>query len=108
MAEVLVVRTAVGAGMLFSVSTAARGEGDLERACELPLAFVVRNGEAVRDTTGGVPVLEGGLLGRLMAGLSQDEKKSSAGSPPGVEAPSEELTTGASVITTSSGYLPVR
>ena len=103
MAEELVVRTAVGAGKLFSASRAASGEGDLARVCELPLVFVVKNGEAVRETTGGVPVLEGGLLGRLMAGLSQDEKKSSAGSPPGVEAPSEELITAASVMTTSSG-----
>lgn len=56
--------------------------------------------------TGGVWVLEGGLLGRLIAGLSHDEKKSSPGSPAGVAAPSVRETT-MSVMTTSSGYLPL-
>jgi hypothetical protein len=77
-------------------------KGDFGRA-PLPLGPPgVRNGEAVR--LAGVPVLEGGLLGRLIVGLSQDEKKSSAGSPAGVlESP--EASSGMSVITTSLGYL---
>jgi hypothetical protein len=93
----------VGAGRASEVLlTLLRPEGDFERA--LPLVeFALRNGEAVRDTTGGVPVLEGGLLGRLMVGLSQEEKKSSAGSPAGVEVPSVESAVLSSVITTSSG-----
>jgi hypothetical protein len=91
MAEELVVRMAVGAGRLFSASNAASGEGDFGRAVEFPLGLAERNGEAVLETTGGVPVREGGLLGRLIVGLSHEEKKSSAGSPAGVEAPSVEL-----------------
>ena len=105
MAEALVVRMAVGAGRFFSASVAASGEGDFERVVELPLAFAERNGEAVRETTGGVPVREGGLLGRLIVGLSQEEKKSSAGSPAGVEVPSLEFAVETSLITTSLGYL---
>lgn len=105
MAEELVGRIAVGAGRLFSASSAASGEGDLDRLVVFPLVFAARKGEAVRDTTGGVPVREGGLLGRLIVGLSHDEKKSSAGSPAGVELPSVELAGATSVITTSSGYL---
>ena len=70
-----------------------------------PLAPALRNGEAVRLTTGGVEVLEGGLLGRLIAGLSQEEKKSSSGSPAGVEEPLEEVVGTASVMTTSFGNL---
>jgi hypothetical protein len=55
-----------------------------------------------------VPVREGGLLGRFIVGLSHEEKKSSVGSPAGVDEPSVELATGTSVITTSSGYLQKR
>lgn len=40
-----------------------------------------------------MPVLDGGLLGRLIVGLSHDEKKSSFGSPTGVEVPSEAAAT---------------
>jgi hypothetical protein len=93
MAEELVVRMAVGAGRLFSASGAASGEGDFGRLVEFPLGLAERNGEAVLETTGGVHVREGGLLGRLIVGLSHEEKKSSAGSPVGVEAPSLELAT---------------
>ena len=96
---------AVGAGGAASVSLVfeLRGEGDLGRDCE-PLALPAeRKGEAVRETTGGVPLREGGLLGRLIAGLSQDEKKSSAGSPAGVDDPSPGVERGSSVMTTSSG-----
>ena len=105
MAEELVVRMGVGAGKLFSASGAASGEGDFERAVEFPLVLAERNGEAVRETAGGVPVREGGLLGRFIVGLSHDEKKSSAGSPAGVELPSAALAAAISVITTCSGYL---
>ena len=54
--------------------------------------------------TGGVWVLDGGLLGRLIEGLSHDEKKSSPGSA-GVEVPSVGVAVMASVTTTSSGKL---
>ena len=104
-AEDEVVRMAVGAGRAVSVSSVleASGEGDLERACE-PLALPAeRKGEAVRETAGGVPVLEGGLLGRLIVGLSQEEKKSSAGSPAGVDVPSPVVLRASSVMMTSSG-----
>lgn len=70
----------------------------------LPPAPALRNGEAVLLMT-GVCDLDGGLLGRLMAGLSQEEKKSSAGSPEGVEVPSAEVGDNKSVTSTSSGYL---
>jgi len=66
--------------------------------------FGLRNGEAVRLTTGGVCVLDGGLLGRLIDGLSQDEKKSSPASA-GVEVPSVGVAATISVTTTSSGKL---
>lgn len=55
--------------------------------------------------TGGVAVLDGGLLGRLIEGLSHDEKKSSPGSPEGVESPAVLAGAMISVITTSLGYL---
>lgn len=54
---------------------------------------------------GGVPVLEGGLLGRLIVGLSHDEKKSSVGSSAGMEVPSDVMVVRSSVMTTSSGWL---
>lgn len=96
-------RIGVGAGRTSEVlATVLRPEGDFER--EMPLVgLAVRKGDAVRETTGGVPVREGGLLGRLMVGLSQEEKKSSAGSPAGVEVPPVESAVASSVITTSSG-----
>lgn len=50
--------------------------------------------------TGGVAVREMGGVGRLMAGLSQEEKKSSSGSPAGVP-----TSVSAPSITTSPGYL---
>lgn len=43
-------------------------------------------------------------MGRLIEGLSQEEKKSSSGSPAGVEVPSA-ASVAASEITTSLGYL---
>lgn len=57
----------------------------------------------MRDTSGGVLVRDGGLLGRFIVGLSHDEKKSSLGSPAGVEVPSAGAAMRSSVITTSSG-----
>lgn len=99
-----VVRIAVGAGRFFSASSAApaRGEGDFGRLAE-PFVPAVRKGEDVRETTGGVPVREGGLLGRLIVGLSHDEKKSSPGSPAGVDVPSPGVPIASSVMTTSFG-----
>lgn len=85
-------------------SAAAKGDGDFGRpAADAPFWFAARNGDAVRDASGGVPVLEGGLLGRFIVGLSHDEKKSSVGSPAGVEVPSEFEAKRSSVMTTSSG-----
>lgn len=96
---VVLALIAAGAGAL-SFSEAERG--DLERE---PFAPAFKNGDAVRLTTGGVPVREGGLLGRLIEGLSQEEKKSSSASPAGVLEPLEGVPAGTSVITTSSGNL---
>lgn len=98
---------AVGAGRAVSESLAleASGEGDLGREVDPLVLPAERKGEAVREATGGVPLRDGGLLGRLMVGLSQDEKKSSAGSPDGVDEDSEGVARLSSVMTTSSGYL---
>lgn len=91
--------------MLSDDSVAAKGDGDFGcPAADAPFGFEVRKGDAVRDASGGVLVLEGGLLGRFMVGLSHDEKKSSLGSSAGVVVPSEVAAT-ESVMTTSSGYL---
>lgn len=61
---------------------AALLRGDFERAIPFPFAAAVRppgvSGDGVRPMTGGVAVREGGGVGRLIAGLSQDEKKSSS------------------------------
>lgn len=77
---------------------------DLERAEEgrevsLPLPLP-ESGEAVRPMTGGVAVREMGGVGRLMAGLSHEEKKSSSGS-----AESAVALSSAPSMTTSLGYL---
>lgn len=57
-------------------SVAAKGEGDFGGPVDVaPFWFTDRKGDAVR---------EGGLLGRFIAGLSQEEKKSSLGSSAGV------------------------
>lgn len=77
--------------------------GDLGLVTPLPLALGFRNGEPVRLMPEGVCVLEGGLLGRLIVGLSHDEKKSSSGV--GVSVPSDVVGIVMSVMTTSSGYL---
>lgn len=55
-------------------------------------------GELVRPTTGGVAVRVGGGVGRLIAGLSHDEKKSSSSSATGAASSTPSTTT-------SSGYL---
>ena len=70
----------------------------------LPFAVGLRKGDAVRLITGGVCVLEGGLLGRLIDGLSHEEKKSSLGSA-GVEVPSVDVAGTTSVTTTTFGKL---
>lgn len=95
-AAVEVVRDAVG-----GVGSAAV-RGDFVRAGG-PLPFAPRNGDAVLVMP-GVPVREGGLLGRLTEGLSQEEKKSS-GSPAGVLVPLPESASAASSTTTLSGFL---
>jgi len=94
-AAVEVVRDAVG-----GVGSAAV-RGDFVRAGPLPLG--ARNGDAVLAMP-GVPVREGGLLGRLIEGLSQEEKKSS-GSPAGVLVPLPSSMSAASSTTTLSGFL---
>lgn len=66
-----------------------------------PFSPGFRKGDGVRPTTGGVAVRETGGVGFLMAGLSQEEKKSSSGSPAGVDAPSPASPS----TTTSLGYL---
>lgn len=72
-----------------------------------PLPFALRKGEAVRPMP-GVPVREGGLLGRFTEGLSHDEKKSSAGSPAGVFVPDPPaLASAASSTITWLGFLPL-
>lgn len=54
---------------------------------EVRAALLATRGEDVRPMTGGVAVRDGGGVGRLMEGLSQEEKKSSSASL-GVEASS--------------------
>ena len=94
-----VVRDAVGAEEEGSLS-------DTEvLSLPLPFALTLRKGEAVLLTTGGVCVLDGGLLGLLIEGLSQDEKKSSPGSPDGVTDPSLNVGDRMSMTVTSSGNL---
>ena len=82
--------------------SAVLASGEAVRAMSFPFALLFRNGEPVRPTTGGVAVREMGGVGFLMAGLSQEEKKSSSGSPVGVLEP-----TSPSVMITSFGYLLV-
>jgi hypothetical protein len=97
-APAVVFRTAAGfaAGVVDSEPPTS---GDLGRSVALPLAPGLRKG----DPTLGVPVREGGFDGRLMVGLSHEEKKSSS-SPAGVLLPSLPVS-GTSVMTTSLGYL---
>jgi hypothetical protein len=99
---VVFLTAALAAGMAAGVAGSEAAErGDLGRAVPLPLASGLRNGDAAR----GVPTREGGFDGRLMVGLSQEEKKSSSLSPAGVLVPSEPVPSTTSVITTSLGYL---
>lgn len=95
-----VVRLA--AGLLEALAAFARGEG--ARAMPFPLELLERNGDGVRPAA-GVAVREIGGVGRLIEGLSQEEKKSSSGSPAGVEDPSVGPLLITSVMTTSFGYL---
>jgi hypothetical protein len=101
-APAVVFRTAgfaagTAAGVLPSVDPTS---GDLGRSVALPFVPGLRNGDPVR----GVPVREGGFEGRLIVGLSHEEKKSSS-SPAGVLVPSLTAASGTSVTTTSLGYL---
>lgn len=91
-----VFRTAAGFAAGVAVSELP-ARGDFGRS--VPLAPGLRKGDAAL----GVPVREGGFEGRLIVGLSQEEKKSSS-SPAGVLVPSLPGST-TSVITTSLGYL---
>lgn len=100
----VLLRTAdAGTARGAAVDSVPAESGDFERVVPLPLEEALRKGEAVRLPEAGVPVRDGGLLGRLMVGLSQDEKKSSS-SAAGVLEP-EVSGSGTSVMTTSSGYL---
>jgi hypothetical protein len=100
--EVVRIAGAEEAGVA-AESVAVRG--DFGRAVPFPLALGARKGEAVLLAAEGVPVLEGGLLGLLIVGLSHEEKKSSSsGSPAGVCEP-EPADSSTSVIWTSPGYL---
>jgi len=104
-----VMRLDVGGGVEDAPSTLASGDEVL--AMPFPLPFVLpalRKGDGVRPKTGGVVVREIGGVGRLMEGLSQEEKKSSSGSPAGVEDPSAGTLFNTSVMTTSLGYLLLR
>lgn len=98
-----IVRDAAGADSL-----SAFDNGVFDRAELVPFAPALRKGEAVLLMTGGVCVLDGGLLGLLMDGLSQEEKKSFPGSPEGVEDPSRKVGDKISVMETSLGNLSCR
>lgn len=90
-------------GMAFAVVVVVASvpdRGDFGLAGPFPLAGALRNGDPVLEPTGGVAVREGGLLGRLIVGLSHDVKKSSSCSA-GVALP--ESGSGMSVMTHSSG-----
>lgn len=89
------------AGLESVESVLERGEAVRAMSFPLPFASPLTKGDGVRPMTGGVDVREIGGVGFLMAGLSQEEKKSSSGSPAGVALPSASP----SAITTSVGYL---
>lgn len=105
MAEDEMARDAAGGGVGVSPVVLTSGDFDRLMPLPLPLALAVRKGEAVRATLAGVPVREGGLLGLLIAGLSQDEKKSSPPSPAGVLVPVPSKSPSTSSSVTSLGYL---
>jgi hypothetical protein len=86
------------------VSFSPPESGDLGRVVPFPLVPAVKKGDPVRLIVDGVPVREGGLLGRLIEGLSHEEKKSSSASPAGVDEPSAGVPE-TSLMTTSSGQL---
>lgn len=95
-----VIRLAAGLDSVDSV----RERGEAVRAISFPPfeSPALRKGDGVRPITDGVPVRDTGGVGFLMDGLSQEEKKSSSGSPAGVEVPSAASP---SLMTTSPGYL---
>lgn len=90
-AEDVVVRETSG-GVAGVSDVVARG--DLERAIALPFA----EGVPVLPMTGGVAVRDGGGVGRLIEGLSHEEKKSSSVS-------TGTLASSPPSMTTSPGYL---
>lgn len=83
-----VVGAAAAVAEPFAAWVDTRGDFGLEAA---PFRPAFRKGEPVRAMP-GVPVLDGGLLGVLIAGLSHDEKKSSPASPAGVFVPVPSLS----------------
>ena len=99
-AEDVVVREGAGAAAAF--------RGDLDRPVASPSEPLPPgvSGEAAAlrplPTTGGVAVRDGGGVGRLMAGLSQDAKKSSSA----LSAVAAATASSAASTTTSFGYLP--
>lgn len=100
-AEECVIRLAAGLESVESILE----RGDAVRTMSLPLPFEspgLEKGDGVRPMTGGVDVRDRGGVGFLMEGLSQEEKKSSSGSPAGVELPS---VASPSAIMTSFGDL---
>jgi hypothetical protein len=95
-----IVREAAGGAGVVAAGTS----GDFGLAVALPFAFAAfKKGDAVRPMP-GVPVREGGLLGRLIDGLSQELKKSSS-PPAGVLEFVDSASSAASSITTLSGFL---
>lgn len=95
----------IAAAVAVFVGSEDADRGDFGRAAA-PLPFAtLRKGDAVRLVAfAGVPVRDGGLEGRLIVGLSHDEKKSSSGSPDGVLVPAAASSAAPSIMT-SSGYL---
>jgi hypothetical protein len=94
-----VVRDDVAGGVsAVELESSALTNGDLGLAVPLFVVPAVKNGDGVRPMAGGVPVRDGDGLGRLMAGLSHEAKKSPSSS-------SVLTVTCPSSMTTVSGYL---
>ena len=98
------VRADAGGAVVSELGSAV-ANGDFGRAVPFPLTPGLRKGVA-RPPAGGVAVRDNGGVGRLIEGLSHEEKKSSSASAAGVALPSLVLGTAASATTTSSGNLP--
>ena len=92
-------------GVFVSELGSVVANGDFGRAVPFPLAPGFRKGVARPPAAGGVAVRDTGGVGRLIDGLSHEEKKSSSASAAGVALESLVPGTAASVMTTSSGNL---